>query len=245
MKQFDLDRNYFEQIGLDSGALTMLGVVVHSLKEPGEYRGTVRRGKLPEASFYISADSNSAVAQVTIDLASLIADPDDKSDCCKEEDRNRFVVNPKGFVVFRVSRGSGGYNVHIRRAAEDQQTKVYTSSELEPEDVFSGIIVRPGRYSFTNRLTRAEGEIVVSYPVRGKTAYRPPAPVTVECTREGFQPSRIELQPGQGLNCQIRVPSRIKIELVEPDDGPRTERERFRRGFRSRRLPESKSESAY
>ena len=241
MKQFDLDRNYFEQIGLDSGALTLLGVIVHSLKEPGEYRGTVRRDKLPEASFYISADSNSPVAQVTIDLASLSPGPEDeKTDCCKEEDKNRFVVNPKGYALFRVSRGSGGYNVHIRRAAEDPKTAVYDSSQLEDGDVFSAIIVRPGRYSFKNLVTRGEGEIVVSYPVIGKTAYRPPAPVSVECIREGFKPARVELQPGQGLNCQIRVPSRIKIELVKPDDGPREERERFKRGFRRRSLPKSK-----
>src|SRR5215211_3577458 len=126
MKQFDLDRNYFEQIGLDSGALTLLGVIVHSMREPGEYRGTVRRGKLPEASFYISADSNSPVAEVTIDLASLIPGVDDENtECCKEENKNRFVVNPKGYVLFRVSRGSGGYNVNIRKAAEDQKTPVY------------------------------------------------------------------------------------------------------------------------
>jgi hypothetical protein len=241
MKQFDLDRNYFEQIGLDSGALTLLGVIVHSMRDPGEYRGTVRRGKLPEASFYISADSNSPVAQVTIDLASLIPGVDDENDeCCKEENKNRFVVNPKGYVLFRVSRGSGGYNVNIRKAAEDQKTPVYNSSQLEEGDIFSGIIVRPGRYSLTNPASRTRGEIVVSYPVIGKTAYRPPAPVNVECTGEGFKPERIELQPGQGLHCQVRVPSRLKIDLVEPDDGPGRERERFKRGFRKRSLLTSK-----
>lgn len=242
MKQFQLDRNYFTQIGLDSGSLTMLGAIAHSLKEPGEYRGTVRRDKTAEGSFYIFADSNSPVAQVTIDLASLTASPDDKEDCCTDdENKNRFVVNPRGYVLFRVSAGAGGYNIHLRRASEDEETSVFNTTHLEDGDVFSGMIVRPGRYSVTNLLSRAKGEIVVSYPVIGKTAYRPPAPETIECSEKGFNRSRLELQPGQGFNFQIKVPSRLKIELVEPDDGPREygERERFRRGWGRRSLSKS------
>src|SRR6266516_6753645 len=149
MKTFDLDPNYFTQIGLDSGALTMLGTIVHSLREPGEYRSTVRRGKLPEASFYISSYQHSSVAHVNIDLATLGADSS-QSGCCKEEEKNRFVVNPKGFALFRVSRGTGGYNVHIRKAQEDPKTKIFDSSQLEEGDIFSAIIVRPGKYYLRN-----------------------------------------------------------------------------------------------
>ena len=36
------DRNLFTQIGLDSASLTMLGTIVHSFPQPGEYRGVVR-----------------------------------------------------------------------------------------------------------------------------------------------------------------------------------------------------------
>jgi hypothetical protein len=240
MKKFDLDRNYFTQIGLDSGALTMLGTIVHSLKEPGEYRGTVRRGSLPEASFYISADRNSPVAHVNIDLASLVGDstkePD--SDCCKEKDKDHFVVNPRGYVLFRVAGGPGGYRVHVRKADEDDQTRVYDSSQLEYGDIFSAIIVRPGRYSLKNLVNRAEAEIAVSYPVRGKTAYRPPTPVSVRCDSEGFDPGEIRLKPGQGLNCLIETPARIKIELVEPDDGQGEYREPVKRGRQKRSLSE-------
>ena len=77
------DRNLFTQIGLDSGSLTMLGTVVHSFGEPGEYRGSVRRGKEGAAVFYISVDKNSPVAQVNIDLAALTNPPAATSKCYK------------------------------------------------------------------------------------------------------------------------------------------------------------------
>jgi len=36
-----INTTLFTQIGLDSGALTQLGSVVHQVPEPGEYRGVV------------------------------------------------------------------------------------------------------------------------------------------------------------------------------------------------------------
>ena len=36
-----ISTSIFTQIGLDSGALTQLGSVVHPVPEPGEYRGVV------------------------------------------------------------------------------------------------------------------------------------------------------------------------------------------------------------
>lgn len=238
MKTLELDPNFFMQIGLDSGALTMHGAVAHSFREPGEYRGVVRRETMPEATFYVSADRNSPVAHVNIDLARLVGDAPTGSDCCKGEGGNRFVVNPKGYALFHVSGGAGGYSVHIRKAEEDPKTKVFDTRHLEEGDVFSAIILRPGTYSVKNLITQAEGEVTVSYPVIGKTAYRPPQPVTVECVRGTFNPREIRLQPGQGVNYRIHVPSRIRIELIRPDDGPGGQhREAAKGGWRKYSLP--------
>lgn len=225
------DPNLFSQTDLDSGALTQLGVVVHSFREPGEYRGVVRRGTEPEAAFYISADSSSAVAQVNIDLAALGQSGGEPSGCGCVGEPNRFVVHPKGHAVFHVSGGAGGYNVHIRKAEEDPSTPIFDSCELNEGDVFSVAILRPGAYAVSNLLTKARARVVVSYPVAGKTAYRPPAPVVVECERRGIRPDGVELQPGQGLNFHFQTKSRIRIELIEPDDGPARQRQRRSGGW--------------
>lgn len=63
----------------------------------------------------------------------------------------------------------------------------------------------------------------MSYPKIGKTAYRPPGPIKVECTREAIEPRRVELQPGQGVLYNFKAPSRIKIELLKADDGPKAQ----------------------
>ncbi len=215
------DRNLFTQVGLDSGSLTMLGAVVHSFAEPGEYRGSVRRGTESQAVFYISVDKNSPVAQVNIDLATLVEPPAPPSSCCREGTAGlRFSVNPKGYAVFHVSGGAGGFDVHIRKADEDPKQKVFDSRELSEGDIFSAVLLRPGTYSLSNTLSKARAEASVAYPKIGKTPYRPPDPARILCTRDAFEPKRIELQPGQGLIFECKAPSRIKIDLIKPDDGP-------------------------
>ena len=97
MKPFD--RNMFTQIGLDSGSLTILGAVIHSFGEPGEYRGSAAR-EGDQAVFFITVDKNSPVAQANIDLATLAKPEQPSKECCEsEEARNRFSVNPKGYAA--------------------------------------------------------------------------------------------------------------------------------------------------
>jgi hypothetical protein len=238
------DQNLFTQIGLDSGSLTMLASVVHTFSEPGEYRGAVHLGEKVESVFYIKADNNSPVAQVNLDLGSLSASPSSapSADCCCEDGKkrtgNEFVVNPKGYAVFHVSAGAGGYYVHLRKAEEDPKQKIFDSRKLGEGDIYSAVILRPGRYSVTNTLTKvAAGELIVRYPSVGKTGYRPPPPVRIEVGEKGFQPNKIEVDPGQGLSFHFKQPSRIKIELVKPDDGPKVGGESSRAGWKKTSLP--------
>jgi hypothetical protein len=234
----NFDRNLFTQIGLDSGSLTMLGSIVHGFEEPGEYRGSVHRAGGGEAAFYITVDKDSPAAHADIDLASLREYRDaPRSECCDESKENRFAVNTKGYALFRVSSGSGGFSLHLRRAAENPEEKVFNSQELGDGDVFSAVILRPGTYSVVNRLAKSKAEVIVPYPEVGKTAYRPPEPVRVHVGREGFKPSRVELKPGQGLLFDVEVPARIVIGLLRPDDGPGDRRQRPPRGWSKRTLP--------
>lgn len=215
------DRHFFTQIGLDSAALTMLGTVVHSFCEPGEYRGTVHAGDGPEATFYVSVDKSCAVAQVNIDLAALVEDTTEADgDCgCSDPGGRRFVVHPKGYAVFHVGHGAGGYGVNVRRADEDPELKAYDTRTLVAGDIFAASLHRPGTYALRNVLTQAQAEVKVAYPGRGETAYRPPPACHVDVGEEIDQ-ACIELKPLQGLNLHVTCPAHITIELVEPDDGP-------------------------
>lgn len=240
-----MDRNFFTQVGLDSGSLTMLGCVLHTFGEPGEYRCSVLRATVSgetvsgetvsgegttEAVFYVSSDPNCAVAGVNIDLATLAGTaPAAAGAGCgcgsgqggqSSGDGQHFVVHPRGYAVFRVSGGAGGYSVYARRAVEDREVQGYYSSSLVTGDIFSAVLMRPGRYSVRNVLGEARGEVTVAYPGTGTTAYRPPAPEIVE-VRDRFDPARVALRPMQGLNFNVHTDARIVIELEEPDDGPR------------------------
>jgi hypothetical protein len=224
------DRNLFTQIGLDSASLSMLGSIVHTFSEAGEYRGVLHRGEQIKAVFYITVDRSSPVAQATIDLAALerraqppVGQTDDR--CCSKTDEaarggNHFSLNPRGYTLFHVASGAGGYHVNVRRIDAEQSQRGYDSRVLAEGDIFSAIIIRPGRYSMTNASTKASGEIVVSYPQIGDKAYRPPNPVRVECGPASFEPARVALQPGQGVLFHARVHSHIVIHLLQPDDGP-------------------------
>jgi hypothetical protein len=225
------DRNLFTQIGLDSASLTMLGTIVHSFSQPGEYRGVVHEGAQVKAVFTISSDTRSANAQASIDLASLVPGEDaphpEDCACCKGVSKSQtprtFVVNPRGYVLFHVSRGSGGYYVHARHTDADEKDKGYDSRALAEGDVFTAIVLRPGTYSVVNSLTGAKAELVVTYPKRGESQYRAPAPIRVVCHQRSFDPERLQIDPGQGVIFESRSQSRIQITLEKPDDGPTRE----------------------
>jgi hypothetical protein len=155
----------FTQTSLDSGALTMLGAVIHSFSEPGRYRGTVLRGERPTARFSLAVDDDCAETQVNVDLATL-----------KPEEQIQ--VNPRRFVVFHVSRGAGGYAVRVGRLSGEKEEAVFDSRELRNGDTFAATLIRPGTYTVANVNNRARGQVVVAYPKVGvrRTAPQTPSP---------------------------------------------------------------------
>jgi hypothetical protein len=209
------------RVGLDSGALSVLGAVVHRFEEPGDYRGTVRRGDAIERVFYLSVDKESPVAAADIDLAVLAGSQTEAEACCPEDKEPRFSVNPRGYVVFRVSGGPGDYSVNLRRADPSEKTPVFNSARLDSGAIFTARLLRPGLYSVTNALAKARAELTVAYPPVAFSGYRPPEPMRVEVTERGFKPERIALQSAQGLIFDCHAPARIVIALEKADDGPR------------------------
>ena len=216
----------FTQTGLDSGSLTMLGAVIHNFSEPGEYMGTVLRKNEAVESFHLTVDKDCPAMQVDIDLATLHRPASARFECKKGKTGSRFIVNPNGYIVFYVSHGPGGYAVVVGRMDEKNESKlVFDSRKLKEGDLFAATMIRPGTYSVTNINTDAKGEIIVAYPKIGKVPCRPPNPVSIECTKKEFSLDKIEIEAAQGQVFRFKTQSRIKIELIKPDDGPAKKRQ--------------------
>jgi hypothetical protein len=218
-----INRHIFTQTTLDSAALTQLGAVVRNFPEPSDYLGTIFHQEQPVGRFYLSIDDNCPATQVNVDLATVGRERSAEG-CSDGPSMGRFVVSPEGYVVFHVSRGAGGFAVTLAKAGRrrEQTEELFDSRELKLGDLFAVTLIRPGRYSVRNLNTRARGEIVVAYPRIGREPFRPGDPVAIRCTNRAFEPSsiRINAAQGQAYNIQTESPTRIKIELVEPDDGP-------------------------
>lgn len=241
----NIDPYLYTQIGLDSGSLTLLGSIVHRLGEPGQYRVAVHHGETVLGVCIVTAELTSPVAQVTVDLAAIAAagaattpaapGADADCACCGGQAGSagtlRFTVNPKGYVLLGVGSGAGGYYVHVRRIEADPKDKGYDSRALREGDLFSAVILRPGTYSVSHAPAAARGHIVVSYPRITEKAYVPPPPVRVMCGQKSLEPSRIDVQPGQGIIFEPKAPSRIVIRLEKADDGPQGSVRRARAGW--------------
>lgn len=146
--------------------------------------------------------------QVMIDLAGIAYD--------------RFFLNSGGYAVFYVSAGHGDYTVQVStigKVKDKNQTKVFDNRELKEDDVLSVMVIRPGTYSVINSVNDTKAELVVNYPELGKMQ-KNPQPVTIECTSNQIVPDRIRIDPSQGLVFKFKTPSRIKIDLIKPEDRP-------------------------
>lgn len=221
-----VDQQLSTQTSVDSGSLTVLGAVIHRFREPGEYMGVVERGE-ETRSFRLTVDASSPEMQPDIDLAALSGGRTDSGDPGRETEQTGaadrvFVVHPEGHVVFRVSGGSGGYVVRAGKL-ETPDAALFDSTRLEEDDRFAVTLIRPGTYSVRNLVSGALGEIVVEQPTAEVELHRPTEPVEIECTGKALRPAKIRIQPGQDQIYLFRTPSRIAIELVEPDDGPSAE----------------------
>lgn len=218
-----INRELFSQVNSDSGSLSMMSTVVHRFTEPGEYEGVVMKGAagLIARRFTISVTGESPTTAPQVAAARAQQPPTQPGQVridLKDTMPDRFVLNAGGYAVFYVSAGSGGYVVQVsRRGKDNSQIIAFDSQELKEADMLSVTVIRPGTYSVTNALNNARAELAVNYPEPGKIQ-RNAAPVKVECTANQIVPDRIRIDPGQGLVFTFKAPSRIRIDLVRPED---------------------------
>jgi hypothetical protein len=132
-------------------------------------------------------------------------------------------IAPGQYVLFHALAGGEPHAVVIKPAQSGAGSTPpgFDSRQLGPGDVFTTVLVRPGRYDLANALGGTPGTLTVAYPVAtpGKP-YSPPDPLTIDCGPSGFTPATASLLPGQGLIFRIDAPARITISLAAPDDGP-------------------------
>jgi len=224
-----INHHLFTEQPLDSGALTMACSIVHNFPEPGAYTGSVLIGNQVDSIFHLAVDETYPAMQVVIDLAETGRAKSGECACGTGREKGQhFEINPKGFVVFYVSGGAGGYAVKVSgKLKSSERLAQFDSRELMAGDMFTVSLLRPGTHTLTNS-TGAKGKIVVAYPgsKKGKELFNRAKPIEVRCTDKEFIPKEIEAQAAQGqvYRIETKASSRIKIELAKGDDGPKVER---------------------
>lgn len=215
----------FSQVNLDSASLTLLTSVVHKTSESGIYDGTIQRGSNTVGRFRLAVSDSppekcagESKNQFNIDLKSLDLPVPDH---IESQLKNCFHIRTGGYVVFHLSSGAGGYAVELRKAGTNSSGKiVFNSRKLNENDHFVATPLRPGTYCVINVETKAKAELVVAYPEIGKIPKQPQA-TKVECSQNGITPQKIRINPTESLLFSFKVASRIKIELVKPEDRPK------------------------
>ncbi len=220
------------QTSFDSGSLGGLGVIVHRMNQPGDHQVKVFQAErlLQTYSLRVVAaapdpgqppvarpTSGLVAGQVNIDLSHALGRLNQLSPRPPED----LAVTVSGYAVFHAPPGVSGLAVQLQSPGAKDQPPVFDNRQLKDGDIFAVTIFRPGRYSLTNTIGGAKGELQVSYPVVGDTPYVPPDPLQAQVTAQGFQPGSLQLQPAQGIVFTVNnTAARIQIELVAPDDGP-------------------------
>lgn len=221
-----LNRHLFTETGTDSGALNVLGTVVHQFPDEGDYVVEVSREGEPVGRRLLVVSDDYHSVQADFDLSAFgPTTVDDGCDCggtgganCDCEGESYTCIREGGFGVFYVGRGPGGYTVVVDPVGERREAREFDSTEIAEDDTFAAVLVRPGKYVVRNLATDDEGSVTVTYPDPDREREAVRESVAVECTDEGFDPAEAELHPGQGLVFTVETPARIRIELVEPHE---------------------------
>jgi len=129
------------------------------------------------------------------------------------------VIQPGTHLLVNTPEPADARRVRLVRKADS--AVVFDSASLGSGDRFAVTLIRPGRYQIENQLDGKKLALTVEYPAPGKQPYRPPPPMQIECTAAGLQAPATTIKPAQGVIVVCSVPSRLHVELIEPDDGPR------------------------
>jgi hypothetical protein len=234
-----LDQRFLHQTQFDSAAPAGTAIVVHRFDSAGEFDLLVHRGRKqmqqirlnvrpPAGGDSLTAEPeppdqrDAPTAAAALDIATLLrpgATPLESTD-----------LPGPGYLSLTSSQPIPEHHLIVR--AGDGGDVVLDTRRLGPQSLFAVTLVRPGRYRLANTITGAEADVIVTYPKVGKTPYRPPGPLEIDCGAKGFGARTFTISPAQGIVFRLSTESRIQLELVEPDDGPKERRPRPKASFR-------------
>jgi hypothetical protein len=244
-----VNRQLFELVNFDSATPAGSAAVVHRFTAEGQYiLSLIRENRVVETRSLTVLPAEAPVSEsaatspgpgvhppeaITIDLRDSEPGPGLSR---VAEQPSRLTIPAGGYAAFTGPPGLVNRAV-VRRvdAAGDKENVEFDTAELGPDDVFALTLVRPGTYAVRDAVGDHTGRIVVTYPVVGDVPYRPADPVDVRVEDSGFNPGDVTIGPGQGTVFRIGTRSRVSVDLLEPDDGPReTGRAlRWRAGWRA------------
>jgi hypothetical protein len=222
-----LNRRILTTSTFDSGALGVLANVIHQFPE-GRYYVVVRREGQNVGSTHFLIDNSSTNMQLTIDLASVAA-PARPTPAPEIP-----TVSPKGYVLFYVSGGAGGYSVVAQE--ESGATPVFDSTTLSGDDLFAVSLLEPATYSMANQVGNITGEIQVT-PIPEGTDLRTLPTQYVDVNSASFDPAMVSIHSAQGLVFRIKGPARVVINKQKAEElaAAAPEGKRVRRRVRLRR----------
>lgn len=230
-----VNREMFEQTSFDSAVPSGAAVVAHRFRSEGQYvvalsreeRVAETRSMLVSPAAAADRDSGSPVGEtgrlrlpdaMTIDLTDSRPVPGRPVPL---RPTSRLTMPAGGYAAFTGAVGRANRALVRRVTSTGSEEEVeFDTEKLGGDDVFAVTLVRPGSYAVRNSVGGHEGRIVVTYPVIGDVPYRPADPLEVRVTDTGLDPKAVTIGPGQGVIFRIDAPSRITVDLVEPDDGP-------------------------
>jgi hypothetical protein len=218
-----LNRQMFTARTFDSGAIGVLASLVHQFPSPGRYEAVIRRGDKPIRSVSFEVSDASPNMQLDIDLAPPEQPRGSGDDDCACKGSHASgtsprTVSPKGYVLFHVSRGDGGYSVLVVQQGSDKPA--FDSTRLGAGDLFALSLLAPTRYKMTNRIGKATGTIVVRMAPEVLRKLATAEAIYVETSQDEFSPADVQAGSAQGIVFRVRDAARIVIEQVEepPDD---------------------------
>lgn len=203
------------QTNSDSGSLNLLGRIAHPVGKPGVYLGTLFQGDSLVTHFHVVADASNVLPQTNIDLASLVPGaPGGCPNCPPGSTQAQFSVNPKGYLIFYVSHGTGGFAVTLTDTA-NPANPVFDSRNLQAGDYYVVNVVGAGQYKVTNSVTQQAHDLEVKAPVSiPGVQFKPLAPLRIQVNAQGFDQAKVQVMALQPKVYLIQSPTRIKIDLT-------------------------------
>ena len=216
-----INTTLFTQIGLDSGALTQLGSVVHQVPEPGEYRGvvlsTTSRSPTSPSWWRRKADLSST-------STSRHSPGRSRTTAAAVASRRGAAARRPPVAPRRLRRAA--YAVVVSAVTANGRGQVVSTPASSARATFRRHRARPGRYRVANTVTGAEASS--TWPTRSSAGGRCSRASRVRATvGDRFEPDDISVRASQGQAYAVESGARIVVKLVEPydrkprGDGPR------------------------